>query len=199
METSTPTRERILAAAMRLFSENGYGGTSITQIETAAGLTRGAGGIYHHFRTKEALLAAGVERHLSRLQALRDIRHLLTGVGDLRTELTLTARYVLAELDHEQELLRVVAAEARAHPDLMRDAVDQLVRTSFAGFADLLRESAGVPTATADAISAVGLGSLLSTRLLQTLCLVNPTDVDDETFVATWVDMMERAIEAAVA
>ena len=62
---------------MRLFSQHGYSGTSIAKIEAAAGLTPGAGGIYHHFPSKEAVLAAGIERQLARLGALREIRDVL--------------------------------------------------------------------------------------------------------------------------
>ncbi|MGH3521781.1 MAG: TetR family transcriptional regulator, partial [Mycobacterium sp.] len=74
--STVATRDRIIDAAMELFSEHGYRATSITRIEQAAGLSPGAGGIYHHFPSKEALLTAGVERQLSRLAALRDIRRL---------------------------------------------------------------------------------------------------------------------------
>jgi AcrR family transcriptional regulator len=110
---STTTRERIVDEAMHLFSQHGYSGTSIAKIEAAAGLTPGAGGIYHHFPSKEAVLAAGIERQLSRLGALREIRNVLGSLGDLKAELTLTARYVLAELDSESELLRILASDRR--------------------------------------------------------------------------------------
>src|SRR5271167_4692722 len=107
---STTTRERIIDEAMHLFSQHGYAATSVAKIESAAGLTPGAGGVYHHFDSKEAVLAAGIERQLARLTALRDIRRVLGELGDLRAELTLTARYILAELDSESELLRILAA-----------------------------------------------------------------------------------------
>ena len=132
---SSTTRERIVDQAMRLFSENGYSGTSIAKIEAAAGLTPGAGGIYHHFKSKEALLAAGIERQLARLDALRDIRRVLGPLGDIKAELTLTARYILAELDSESELLRILASEARNRPQLLTAAVEQLVSSTFTGFA----------------------------------------------------------------
>jgi AcrR family transcriptional regulator len=67
------TRERILDVAMELFGQQGFKATSVVQIEQAAGLASGSGGIYNHFRTKQALLEAGIERHLGRLDALRDI------------------------------------------------------------------------------------------------------------------------------
>lgn len=190
MAMSTPTRERIIDAAMRLFADNGYRGTSVTQIETAAGLAPGAGGIYHHFRSKEELLATGVERHLARLDALRDIRHVITGLGDLRAELTVTARYVLAELDSERDLLRVLASEARTRPELVQRAAGRLIGATYAEFADWLAERNQLPADRARAVADVGLGALLSSRVLSTVLGVAAPDTADDTFVTTWVDMM---------
>ncbi len=194
--TSTPTRDRILDAAMTLFSAHGFRGTSVTQIERAAGLTPGAGGIYHHFKTKDALLSAGVQRHLRRLRALHDIRELFVGVGDFRTELLLTARFVLAELDREEELLRIVALESRSNPEALGDAREQLVEKTFHGFAGWLAAAAGVPAERADPVAAVALGALLSNRLLRALELRPAAVVDDEIFLSTWVEMVIGAVGA---
>jgi AcrR family transcriptional regulator len=185
------TRDRIVDEAMRLFGEHGYRGTTIAKIEAAAGLTPGAGGVYHHFNSKEAILAAGVERQLGRLAALRDIRRVLTPLGDLSAELTLTARFILTELDSEAELMRLLAAEARNRPQLLTVAVEQLVSSTFTGFAAWLTESAERPLAESEAaaIAAVGLGSLFSSRLLRDVLGV-PFAVDDESLVRTWVQMM---------
>ncbi|WP_345460380.1 TetR/AcrR family transcriptional regulator [Actinoallomurus oryzae] len=194
MATSTSTRERIVDAAMTLFAEKGYRGTSVAHIEAAAGLTPGAGGLYHHFRTKEEVLAAGIERHLARLSALRDIRGVFGGLGDLRAELIVTARYTLAELDNETELLRILASEARSHPDLVEGAVHRLIDATYAEFATWLAERTGLPAERAEAVAAIGLGALVSARLLTGVLGAAPTGVDDETFVTTWVDMMTNAI-----
>src|ERR1700720_3211471 len=128
------TRDRILDSAMELFGRHGFKGTSIMAIETAAGLSPGAGGIYHHFGSKQALLEAGIERHLERLSALGDLRAILGELGDLRAELTLLARYALAELDNEANLLRIMLTEARARPELVETAINQLVDATYAGF-----------------------------------------------------------------
>ena len=192
---SNATRERIVDEAMHLFSQHGYTATSITKIEAAAGLTPGAGGIYHHFASKEAVLAAGIERQLARLGALREIRHVLGSLGDLKAELTLTARYVLAELDSESELLRILASDARNRPQLLTAAVEQLVSSTFTGFATWVGERAerAIPPEEATAIAAFGFGSLLSSRLLRDVLGV-PSLVDDETLVDTWVGIMILAL-----
>jgi AcrR family transcriptional regulator len=190
------TRERIVDEAMRLFSERGYAATSIAKIEAAAGLTPGAGGLYHHFDSKEAVLAAGIERQLARLDALREIRRVLTPLGDFRSELTLIARYILAELDSESDLLRILASEARSRPQLLTAAVDRLVSSTFAGFASWISERAEqpVPGERAEALAALGLGSLFSSRLLRDVLGV-PARVDDETLVDTWVELMLLALD----
>ena len=192
---SSMTRERIIDQAMHLFSQHGYAGTSVAKIESAAGLTPGAGGLYHHFDSKEAVLAAGIERQLSRLEALREIRGVLTQLGDVKAELTLTARYILTELDSESELLRILASEARNRPQLLTAAVDQLVSSTFEGFATWIGERAErqIPNADAQTIAAVGLGSLLSSRLLRDVLGI-PAQVDDEALVTTWVQLMLAAL-----
>jgi AcrR family transcriptional regulator len=192
---STTTSERIVDEAMRLFSEHGYSGTSIAKIEAAAGLTPGAGGIYHHFKSKEALLAAGIERHLARLQSLRDIRRVLGNLGDLKAELTLTARYVLAELDAESELLRILASEARNRPQQLTAAVEQLISSTFTGFATWITEHAerSIADDEATALAVFGLGSLLSSRLLGNVLGI-PSLVDDKALIGTWVDSMASSL-----
>jgi AcrR family transcriptional regulator len=192
---SSTTRDRIVDEAMRLFSQDGYTDTSIAKIEAAAGLTPGAGGLYHHFKSKEAVLAAGIERQLARLDALREIRRVLTPLGDLKSELTLIARYILAELDSESELLRILASQARNRPQLLTTAVDQLVNSTSKGFATWIGERAGAPISDEEstAIAAVGLGALLSSRLLREVLGI-PAQVDDATLVDTWVGLMVLAL-----
>jgi hypothetical protein len=123
-------------------------------------------------------------------------RRVLGPIEDLRAELTLTARYILAELDQEAELLRILASEARNRPQLLAQAVEQLIDATFAGFAAWITERADPPiaTQTAAAIASVGLGSLFSSRLLQHVLGV-PAQVNDEQLVNAWVAMMKSAIQ----
>lgn len=58
------SRDRILAAAARLFRERGVDGVGIDAITQAAGLTHG--GFYRHFRSKDDLVAEAVARGLAR-------------------------------------------------------------------------------------------------------------------------------------
>lgn len=55
-EEAEQTRRRIMTAALRTFNRRGIARTTMEQIATAAGVTRGA--IYWHFADKQALLRA---------------------------------------------------------------------------------------------------------------------------------------------
>jgi TetR/AcrR family transcriptional repressor of nem operon len=54
------TRERILDIAERMVFENGFNGTSLNDLMTAADLTKGA--FFHHFRDKHELARAVLDR-----------------------------------------------------------------------------------------------------------------------------------------
>src|SRR5690242_9214549 len=55
------SRKAILAAAADVFAENGYRGTSLTEIANRVGMTQP--GLLHHFSTKDQLLLAVVQAH----------------------------------------------------------------------------------------------------------------------------------------
>jgi AcrR family transcriptional regulator len=57
-ERSRSTRAQLLDAARRLFADQGFAATSITQVAAAAQLSTGA--LYHHWSTKQEILAAVV-------------------------------------------------------------------------------------------------------------------------------------------
>ncbi|MBA3032256.1 MAG: TetR family transcriptional regulator [Gammaproteobacteria bacterium] len=66
---SVDTRERILDAAERLFTENGFDGTSMRQITGAAGVNLAS--VNYHFGSKEALMREVFRRRLAWLNTER--------------------------------------------------------------------------------------------------------------------------------
>jgi hypothetical protein len=112
--------------------------------------------------------------------------------GDLNEQLAITARYFLAELDSQTQLLRILVSERRQQPKLLNEAVEGLFASTYAGFADWLCQVAGPRLARERAmtIASVALGSLLSSRLLRNVIGVESLTVDDEAIIPTWVDMV---------
>lgn len=87
---ATDVRQRLLAAATRLFAERGYDRTSVQEVVEAAGVTKGA--LYHYFGSKDDLLNEICGRTL-RLRMRR-----LTAIADDRDR-TVSARLHEAAAD----------------------------------------------------------------------------------------------------
>jgi AcrR family transcriptional regulator len=194
---SAPTRDRLVTEAMRLFGEQGYQATSITQIEAAAGLAPGSGALYHHFKSKEALLEAGIDRQLDRRRAMHDIRTLFAGLGDLRIELTMLGRYVLTVLDEETQLLQIAARTPPEQSSRLNDAYAALIDGLHAEVADWIK--GWVPKVSnedAKAIAAVGVDALLGKRATNTVFRVPATDLQDKRYIAEWTAMLAGRVEA---
>lgn len=64
MTERSSIRKRILATALELFLEKGYGAVSVREMIETLGISKG--GFYHHYPSKEALFLAVVEEALAR-------------------------------------------------------------------------------------------------------------------------------------
>jgi AcrR family transcriptional regulator len=74
-ERREQTRDDLIAAAYRLFTEGGFHATSLDQIAAAAGYTKGA--VYSNFDSKEDLFFAVYERRVAEAEA--QMRELFAG------------------------------------------------------------------------------------------------------------------------
>jgi AcrR family transcriptional regulator len=70
IDTQQDTRGRILDAALALFSEHGFDGTTLQQIADRLGFTKAA--LYYHFRSKDDLLDALHAPAVADIEALLD-------------------------------------------------------------------------------------------------------------------------------
>ena len=62
------TKEKILDAALTLFAENGYDGTSVEQIANIVGIK--APSLYKHYKGKEDILNALIDSAEERISAI---------------------------------------------------------------------------------------------------------------------------------
>ncbi|GAA0464586.1 TetR/AcrR family transcriptional regulator [Parasphingorhabdus litoris] len=67
---SSKTREKIVAAADRLYYERGFEATSFTDVAEVVGISRG--NFYYHFKTKDEMLDAVIERRILERGAMLD-------------------------------------------------------------------------------------------------------------------------------
>jgi AcrR family transcriptional regulator len=104
------TRQAILDAALKLFAENGYYGTSLRDIATAVGVRESA--LYNYFPRKEALFEALiVADHEYKAERLAPI--LEAPVGDVRETLERLALVALESYGapRQDQLFRMVMAD----------------------------------------------------------------------------------------
>lgn len=192
-----PTRERILASALELFAEQGYEATSTAQIEEAAGLSRGSGALYKHFRSKQELLDVALAQHMQEIDALPE-RLDLGPLGDLRSELTLVARWGLAELERERPLARIVMKEGHRLPGLREAFRDAIVRPGHALAVEVLRRystSHNVEIDDIEAVAEVLCAALVGFALQGFIVGRDFVDIDDERFAAAHVEVAMALVE----
>ncbi len=121
-----PTPERILDAAEDLFAERGYAATSLGDVADRVGIRSPS--LYNHFRNKEALYAAVVDRLLAAFAApLDELRQApLTAEGIYRwLEITVRMHHQRPNL---ARLLQHAALSGSPHTDAL---VDGLFRPMF--------------------------------------------------------------------
>jgi AcrR family transcriptional regulator len=93
--TLTAAQERIVNAALDLFTTHGAGGTSLQMIADEIGVTKAA--IYHQYPTKDEIILAAAEAELARLEGVieraeaersprRSRDALIEGIVDLAVE-----------------------------------------------------------------------------------------------------------------
>lgn len=118
-EPATGPSRRFVDAALDLFVEHGYSGTSLQMIGDRLGVSKAA--VTYHFRSKEELLAAVVA------PAFDDLGHLLDQVESVRRESTRRREALHAYIDYLIRQRRVASwlsrdVSALTHPSVLEPA-----------------------------------------------------------------------------
>lgn len=130
------TREAVLEAALRLFSEHGYLGVRVEDIAREAGVSRAT--FYKHFAEREEILAM----LLTRLLGTEDDATPAADepAGDLGERVQAQARAILDRMLEQEDLARFVYSLPVRHEALL--GAQQLPRPSAFGRVDRLIDDA---------------------------------------------------------
>lgn len=175
---------------MDLFGRQGFHATTIAQIEAAAGLSVGAGGLYRHFRSKRAILEEGLDRQAD---AGRPLLAYL-GPGDFpagrRERFLAVARAGLARLEQERDVNRLLLRDLASFPDLLdRVRERELLRVHTAVTEFLRRELPA--TGDPEAVAAVLMAAVSHYWIMADVFGGNhPHEVDTERFLGALVDLV---------
>ncbi|MCV6990757.1 TetR/AcrR family transcriptional regulator [Mycobacterium timonense] len=198
MTTPVSTRERLVSEAMRLFSAKGFEATSVSQIEAAAGLAAGSGALYRHFKSKDALLNAGIDRQLDRRHAMRDIRALFAGLGDLHAELTALGRYLLSVIDEEAQLLQIAARTPAGRSARLDTAYAALIDGLNVELADWITAWAPhLAPGQCKVLAALGINGILGTRVATNLFhQPEARSIPDDQYISEWTAVLTARIQS---
>ncbi len=181
-------RDRIVAGAQSCFAAKGYTATTISDIETAAGLSPGAGGTYAHFASKRAILEAVIDAAVAQDdETLAPVPETLAGA----------ARDGLAELDRQRDLMRLMFHDLDQFPELLQRVVGRLVGGPYRLVAE--RTAAVAPDVDAEATAALLVGALVNFKVIETLVGHHPGELSEERLVAAWAHLYRLLIEDSTA
>jgi AcrR family transcriptional regulator len=178
-------KARIVAAALSCFAAKGYSATTIAEIETAAGLSPGAGGTYRHFKSKRAILDAVIDGVVAQDDDV---------LAPAPTSLKGAARDALANMDRQRDFFLLLLRDLDQFPELLERVVDRLITGPYRIVAE--RTAAIAPNVDAEAMSALLLGALVNYKLIDMLVGQRPGSVSEARIVAAWAHLYALLIEA---
>lgn len=131
MPSTASTRDRILEAAIELFSERSFDGATTREIAQRAGVTQPL--LNYHFGSKDDLWRAAVDALFERLRVTMQARtDGLRGVDELTTA-KLVVREFITFSAHNPQLHRLITQESKADSERMDYLVEHHVRPLYDG------------------------------------------------------------------
>ena len=181
------SRERLLVAAQRLFADRGFDATAVGDIEEAAGFTRRGGTLYRHFPSKQAILTELIDqRRLALSETASPLR--LLPLGEVTAEMRLVARAVLAEIDTEEDIHRILDGCGDHAQGAREQMLEGVVEPSYSAAANFLTTWGAVPSSSqATALATILIGGLVNTRRNRWTFGRVPLNIADEQLVEAFV------------
>ena len=205
-EATESTRERLIDAAITLFSTKGYAATSVADIQLACGLAAGSGALYKHFASKRALLEDVLRRHLADVAATRDVvvAETLNGLDptleNLEAVTRLAARLIWESMESNRDLIRITIRDLEPYPALLTEVWDNVFRDVYRQTAELIElvaASGAIQVADPPATAAVLLASLTYFPILHGLIGRTPGDIEPDRYLDAWIDHALLVVRAA--
>jgi len=193
LPSSEKTRTRLLEAAARVFSQHGIQGATTREIAREAGVNEVT--LFRHFKSKEQLLYAVVER--SMITEERLIRSIDSWTTNLKESLAQYAQQYFTLLEQKEALARAFLAEARAFSPSVQERIGELLSPIRAELIALLTaaKQAGLIRNDVDTECAVDAfkNSLYAALLRQSYL---PARYSKEKYITQVVNIFVRGIEA---
>jgi len=194
-ELASPTRQRLIDAAIRVCSERGLHGATTREIAEVAGVNEVT--LFRHFGSKEKLIAALFEQVLATLSdSLNDTE---ADEQNLERDLFRYAQHHNALLVANEALIRAIIGEAQRHPEQARQVMCEAGRAKRELLIEYLQAAQKAGSVREDielgpAVDAF-TGMLLAGMLRRT-SFKDYVDYSADEYLHTIVDLFIRGITA---
>jgi AcrR family transcriptional regulator len=187
------TRERLLDAAAETFSRDGLRGATTREIARNAGVNEVT--LFRHFKSKEQLLRAVLQRGLMGEIAIMDQHS--SWKENLRESMEKYARHYYSHLEKKKGIARAFLAEAQVLPKSMQTMIADVIRPVRERLVIILTDAqrAGVVRKDLNVECALDAfkNTLYAGMLRQGAYL--PRNYTTDTYISTVVDIFVRGIE----
>jgi AcrR family transcriptional regulator len=190
-------RDRLLAAALRLFAAKGYAATSVADIQRESGLAPGSGALYKHFGSKRELLEAAVAHRIDSIVAARE-QYDAGEPGGVEQAVRMAGRLIWNNLKQGEDLLKVMLREPDELGDLDEKTWQVITDNAyqrFAGELEASNRSGRTRIPDPEAAAAVAIGSLSYAATLQALTGRLPGNIDEDRYMEAWVNQTLSVLE----
>lgn len=191
------TRQEILDAALELFAENGFFGTSMREIARAVGVRESA--IYHHFANKEALFEGIINEAGTDAVSTVGVIFEQSKDADLRT---LLERVAIAAMERfstikQRKFFRVILSDGvrmAAQGKLDVERVTGMPRQQMMSFVRQLWDRGAIRSTTFEMAVVEFMAPMLAWRMLLAAVPSHPLVTDYKGYARQHVDHYLRAV-----
>ncbi|MFN4197052.1 MAG: TetR/AcrR family transcriptional regulator [Caldimicrobium sp.] len=184
------TKEKLLKAALELFSEKGYLGATTKEIAKRASVSEPT--LFRHFKNKNNLFIAVLE-HYSFLPKLRELIKELEN-KPLKEALKDIAQAFITQLNSKKALIRIMLAESSRYPEDIQKAYQKTifqVHKELAQYFEHYQKEGALKRIPPIILSQAFLGLLFSYFLLKEFKRLNPyKDLSDDDIIKNYVKLI---------
>lgn len=187
------TRERLLDAAAQTFSRDGLRGATTREIARVAGVNEVT--LFRHFKSKEQLLRAVLQRGLASEVAIMDQHS--SWKENLRESMEKYARHYFSHLERKKGIARAYLAEAQILPKSMQTMIADVIRPVRERLVLILTDAQRAGVVRNDLNVECALDAFKNTLYAGMLRQGEyfPRNYDMDAYISTVVDIFVRGIE----
>ena len=188
------TEVRIVEAAVQLFSQQGYKGTSTRDISHLAKVNEAT--LFRYFPRKSDLFWSATESRLSRVRMGRELQGSLAADAELHVVVPMLAKFVLESIYDQPDLVRLLHVATFEVP-----GADRMVREYLGPYFDVIHgyfercSSKGLIRNVEPSIATLSLAGIVSAHQnLYQLFTGKKLDWKSETFAPVYADFLLNAL-----